>query len=206
MNESAPTPLTLGDTLERVRAGAQIVDVRSAEDFEAGHVVGSIFLGLGGKLEGWASLILDDGRPVILVADAGDEQMAVERLGDGGITNVVGYLEGGFAALAEERELTGSVGRLGADALAAALAGDHPPTVVDVREEHEYGEGHIEGALNVPLSELRERVGDVPGDANVVLHCRSGYRSAIAASILVGKGYRRLQDFDGGWLGWCERG
>lgn len=61
----------------------------------------------------------------------------------------------------------------------------HNPTVLDVRQRGEYDDGHLPGALNIPLHELSGRIGEVPRD-EVWVHCASGYRSSIAASMIDG--------------------
>ena len=70
------------------------------------------------------------------------------------------------------------------------LAEDEGNFLVDVRSEREYGEGHIEGSLNIPVDSIRQRIGEIPRDKKIVLICHSALRSYIAGRILVQKGYR----------------
>ena len=65
----------------------------------------------------------------------------------------------------------------------AEVIGRHNPTVLDVRQAREYDDGHIPGAVNIPLHELSKRIGEVP-NGEVWVHCASGYRSSIAASMI----------------------
>ncbi len=74
--------------------------------------------------------------------------------------------------------------------------------VIDVREAHEYKRGHIEGAVNVPLSQLPQRFGDVPRGGTVYLYCQSGMRSKQAARLLVRGGYADVAELRGGMLSW----
>jgi NADPH-dependent 2,4-dienoyl-CoA reductase/sulfur reductase-like enzyme/rhodanese-related sulfurtransferase len=80
-----------------------------------------------------------------------------------------------------------------------AMAGDSPPLVVDVRTDREHAEGHVPGAINIPLEELRDRVAEVPSDRPVVVHCGVGYRSYVAQRILVGHGRSNVRNLLGGW-------
>ncbi len=87
--------------------------------------------------------------------------------------------------------------------LDAALAdsGSHPaPFVLDVRNRAEYEEGHVEGALNIPLDELRDSLDQIPKDRPVHIYCRSGYRAHLALRILAGRGWKDLRNVTGGWL------
>lgn len=73
--------------------------------------------------------------------------------------------------------------------------------IVDVREKYEYKRGHIKNALNIPLSELRNRVSEIPKDVPVYVHCRSGQRSYNAALALQNLGYENVYNITGSFLG-----
>ena len=73
--------------------------------------------------------------------------------------------------------------------------------IVDVREKNEYKEGHLVNSINIPLSELRERVNEIPKDVPVYLHCRSSQRSYNAIMALQGMGYENLYNISGSYLG-----
>jgi NADPH-dependent 2,4-dienoyl-CoA reductase/sulfur reductase-like enzyme/rhodanese-related sulfurtransferase len=85
-------------------------------------------------------------------------------------------------------------------ALAAAKAGGAPALVLDVRNVNEYEEGHVAGSLNVPVDELRFRLGEIPKGMRIHLHCRSGFRAHLASRILKGNGYEDIVNVTGGWL------
>ena len=75
--------------------------------------------------------------------------------------------------------------------------------IVDVREENEYAGGHLLNSVNIPLSQLRERMEEIPKDRPVYLHCRSSQRSYNAIMALQGHGYENLYNISGSYLGIC---
>lgn len=79
-------------------------------------------------------------------------------------------------------------------------------TIVDVRERDEYNAGHIPGALLIPLSELPQRLKDVPRDTEVILVCRSGNRSQQAYDYLKQQGFTNIHNLVGGMRAWQAAG
>lgn len=73
--------------------------------------------------------------------------------------------------------------------------------IVDVREKYEYDNGHIKGAINIPLSEFRQKINEIPRDKPVYLHCRTGQRSYNATLILQNLGYENIYNITGSFLG-----
>jgi rhodanese-related sulfurtransferase len=198
--------LDLETLLARANAGAQVVDARDPEAFAAGHLAGSINIGLDGKFATWAGTVLDLERPILVIAEAGREEEAILRLGRIGLDLVEGYLDGGAAAFTERPELQARFARVEAEQLAEELAGEAAPVVLDVRAPGEYGAGHLECALHIPLNQLAERASEVPRDRPVVVHCAGGYRSAIAVSLLERAGVEGLRDLRGGFGAWSGAG
>jgi rhodanese-related sulfurtransferase/glyoxylase-like metal-dependent hydrolase (beta-lactamase superfamily II) len=196
-------PLSLDDVLGLHNQGAQLLDVRAAVDFEGAHLAGSVNIALQGKFATWCGTMLSHDAPIVVIAEAGGEQEAVMRLGRIGFDNVAGYLTGGMEALRERPELVRSLDRITAVALDEQLRSDLRPLVLDVRTEKEWNGGHIDGSHNVPLNHLRERLGEIPQDQSVVVHCEGGYRSAIAASVLQQAGRKNVLDLVGGFKAWA---
>jgi rhodanese-related sulfurtransferase len=69
-----------------------------------------------------------------------------------------------------------------------------------VRTPAEYEEGHIDGALHIPIDELRARLHEIPAARRVAVYCRSGFRGHLASRILVQRGWRDVVNVTGGWL------
>ncbi len=150
--------LPLDQVLRLKAEGAQLLDVRDAADFEGAHLVGAINVGIQGKYATWCGTVLDQTRPIVVIAERGGEEEAVTRLGRIGFDNVAGYLEGGMDALNDRPELVAKIERITAVALSERLATPDAPTVVDVRSEKEWSSKRISGSINIPLNHLRERV------------------------------------------------
>ena len=84
--------------------------------------------------------------------------------------------------------------------------GDETLYVLDVRSPEEYASGHVPGAINIPYDQIAARIAEVPKDKDVVLYCKSGRRAGIAAEVLAGQGYNRLQHLEGDIVAWVEKG
>jgi rhodanese-related sulfurtransferase len=195
-------PLSLRQLQELVEDGAQLLDTREASEFEGAHARGAVNVGLGGSYATWCGSILDQDRPVVLIAEPGRELEAAIRLGRIGFDNVQGYLEGGMQQLEQAPELVDRVERITAASLAEQLESSAPPTLIDVRTAREWNERHIDGATNVPLSQLADRIGEIRSDTRLVVYCASGYRAAIGISLLRRAGLQQVSDLVGGLGAW----
>jgi rhodanese-related sulfurtransferase len=195
------TALSLDEVLRLQEEGAQIVDTRSPADFAGAHLKGSINVGIDGKYATWAGTVLRKDAPIVIVADDDRISESVMRLGRIGFDHVAGYLDGGLAAIGDRSELVGQVRRVTA---AAAAELKPQPVIIDVRTAKEWEGGHLEGSINIPLNRLQQRVDEVPGDGQVVIHCQGGYRSSIATSILQKLGRDNVMDLVGGYKAWVQ--
>jgi hydroxyacylglutathione hydrolase len=193
-------PLTLGDVLRAQRAGAQVLDTRSPEEFAAGHLAGSTHIGLGGRFASWAGTLLSHERPIVLVCAPGHEREAAVRLGRVGLDRVLGYLGGGIEATNGLIVRVRHPARITSDCLRRRLARG-PVPLIDVRGEAEWEHEAIEGSLNIPLEHLRERIAEIP-EGPVVIYCRTGERSSTAASLLEQAGRMNVVDLVGGITAW----
>jgi glyoxylase-like metal-dependent hydrolase (beta-lactamase superfamily II)/rhodanese-related sulfurtransferase len=195
-------PLSLAEVLELASSGAQLLDTRDPVEFAGAHLRGSVNVGLGGSFATWCGTILDHGRPVVLIADPERELEAATRLGRIGFDTVVGYLAGGMQPLDAAPQLVERVERITAKSLAEQLASSAPPLPVDVRTERECQEGTIDGAVNIPLSQLAQRIEELPTDRMLVSYCASGYRSMVAASLIRRDGPQSVASLVGGLSAW----
>jgi hydroxyacylglutathione hydrolase len=208
---------TLDQALERVNAlsldhvlalqdlDAQILDTRDPAEFAAAHLRGSINIGLGGQSATWAGTVLSHEKPIVIIADPGREREAAMRLGRIGFDQVVGYLEDGLHSLESRPELRMSTERLSAQVAAermAASAGERAPLLVDVRAPGERQQKRIAGSVGIPLTQLGDRLSELPADRPVLVYCAGGYRSAIAASLLQCHGFTQVSEIAGGIAAW----
>jgi hydroxyacylglutathione hydrolase len=194
--------LSLREAMALVDEGAQLLDVRDPADFAGAHLGGSVNVSLGGSYATWAGTILERERPIIIVADPGREQEAALRLGRIGFDNVAGYLEEGMQAVEPRLDLVARVERITAVTLLEQLSGSSPPLVLDVRTEREWREERIGRSVNIPLGQLQGRLDEVPRGGPIVVHCETGYRSSIAASLLQREGVDGIVDLVGGIRAW----
>jgi len=199
-------PLTVDEALELQHQGASVVDTRDALDFGRGHLAGAVNVGLGSNSYAtWCGTVLGREHPVVIVADPGREHEAAALLELIGIT-VEGFLEGGAQAVALRPDRAATVGRVSAAALAAQLESHDPPLVLDVRTEPEWRGRRIGASVHIPLALLMHGLDRLPSDRPVVVYCAEGYRSAIAASLLLRAGFAAVLDLAGGIAAWQASG
>ncbi|MGE7438150.1 MBL fold metallo-hydrolase [Kitasatospora sp. NPDC001175] len=199
---NAARPLCPED-LEEVRAaGAVILDARSPQDFGAGHIRGAINVPADGRFAEQAGTVLTPDCNIAIIAPQDREDEVITRLARIGFDHIAGYLLGPGNALSALTDDVTPASRLTADQLRTALAGEQPPTVLDVRTCGERETGFIEGSLHIALAELPRRLNEIPTDRPLVVHCASGHRSSIAASLLRHHGRTDVSDLLGGYSAW----
>ncbi len=193
--------LSIADFKNAVSEGAIILDTRNATIFTHGFIPGSISIGLEGRFAEWAGMILPFDQKMVLVTEAGKEEETVIRLSRVGFENMQGCLKGGFEAWQTAGEKIDLIIDIEADELMMDIPHDPNLLVVDVRKETEFGEGHLEHAMNLPLSEMTNIVelAQFEETQNLYIHCAGGYRSVIAASLLKRQGVNNLRNVLGGW-------
>lgn len=200
--EKGLTPLdpTQVKTLSK-ETDAIILDTRPGTVFMEGFVPGSIFIGLEGRFAEWAGSLLPFHQPVIIVAEAGKEEESVLRLARVGFDQFLGFLKGGFEAWRDAGNTVDMVINIEADEFAMDIPFDENMVVMDVRKEMEYADGHVKDAVNVPLDTMMDlaTLAQVEENDNVYLHCASGYRSVIAASLMKRQGIHNIRNIAGGY-------
>ncbi|HET8735412.1 MAG TPA: MBL fold metallo-hydrolase [Pricia sp.] len=181
------------------QTGAVVLDVRHQDDFVKGHVPRSIFIGLNGDFAPWVgALIADTEQPLLLIAPEGQEEEAITRLSRVGFDATIGYLKGGFKAWRASGKQFDTIDSVSADAIKERITGKMVP-VFDVRKESEHRAEHIVASRNTPLDFLNDHLSEFPKKKNFYVHCASGYRSVIAASILKSRGIHNLVNVEGGF-------
>lgn len=185
-------------------ASALVLDVRAPEDFAAGHVPNSIFIGLDGNFAPWVGeLIVDVQQPILLVAPEGREEEAVTRLARVGFDQTLGFLQGGISAWQAAGKALESVHSISAAQFESEYDANRD-RVFDVRKPGEYQSEHIDGAHHAPLSSLNSHLAEFPDTSPFYLHCAGGYRSMIASSMLKARGIHNMIDVQGGYAAISE--
>lgn len=201
LGELPPLPaLAPAEVAARQKAGAIVLDTRPAIEFGPAHIPGSIHVGLTGQYASWAAIVLGLDKEILILAE--DQEKAAEsrlRLARVGIEGVRGYLDGGIVAWILARLPVTQAPQISVEELH-----DLAPEIqiVDVRRQGEWQSGHIENAINIPLDKLESRLAVLDRSRSVAVHCKSGYRSSIATSLLERAGFEQVMNVTGGFDAW----
>lgn len=193
--------LSIPELKDHVKDGAWILDTRSPEHFAAGFVPGSINIGLKGRFAEWVGMLIPFNQPVVLVTEQGEEEQTIIRMARVGYDHVAGYLKGGYGAWQASGEQSDMVISVDTDELALDMQYDKKVMILDVRKPIEFADGHLEGAVNLPLDEMNDpaTLSRAEEGLNMYVHCQSGYRSMIACSLLKREGFHNLYNITGGF-------
>jgi len=192
-------PIAPGELTELLQRGDVALDVRPTDQFAAGHIPGSINIALSGQFASWAGAVLGLTSRPVLIADTKEQlSEARMRLARVGIEELAGYLDGGVEGWRRAGFQTAQLLQMTVQQLAAD---DHSVLVLDVRRQGEFDAGHIAGAEWYPLDRFKAALPKVNPNATVAVHCKGGYRSVIAASLLQRAGYKVINVL-GGFDAW----
>jgi len=200
--EAGLTPLGLQAFQQLAQDDSAIVlDTRKSALFVEGFIPGAISIGLDGRFAEWAGSLLPFDKTILLVTTPGEEKESVVRLARVGFSKMKGYLDGSFSAWQQAGLPIDMVIDVEADELAMDIPFDENLLVVDVRRETEFADGHVKGALNLPLNDLVDpgSMASLDEHFNIYLHCGGGYRSIIAASLVKRQGIHNIRNVVGGW-------
>ena len=178
-----------------------VVDTRSKESYaEEGTVPGAWYIGINGNFAPWVgALIRDINQKIIFIAD--DELRVdeiVTRFSRVGYDNTLGYLNGGIQDWKAHGFEVSKIGSISAHTFTEKLAEGSMEKALDVRKESEYLSEHVKGVDNFPLDFIHQNFAEINPDKEYFLHCASGYRSLIAASIFKANGVKKVTDVRGG--------
>jgi len=180
-----PGPVDAAELARRLHTGEWVVDLRSRRVFASSHISGTLGFELSTSFSTYLGWLIPWGTPITFIgADAHEVSDAQRQLARIGIDRPVG------ATTAPVDELAGGLGLRSYRVASFKDLGEAGEVrVLDVRRDDEVAGGALPGSLHIPLPELRERVGEVPGGTPVWVHCASGYRASIAASVLDAAGH-----------------
>jgi len=215
INRSGAAPLTdrpplpafaPADVQRLLSEKANVLDVRPPDQFAAAHIPGSINIALAGQFASWAGTILGlRSKPVLVAETDAQVEEAKLRLSRVGIEDLHGYLSGGIAAWKEAGLPIIKTQQMSAQELHEKLR-DGSVRVLDVRRLGEWQAGHIPEAQGHALDSFPQGLPAIDGQLPLAVHCKSGYRSMIACSLLERAGHRKVINVAGGFDAWQAAG
>jgi glyoxylase-like metal-dependent hydrolase (beta-lactamase superfamily II)/rhodanese-related sulfurtransferase len=197
-------PIEPADLKTLLTDGGIALDVRPGEQFAAGHVPGSVNIALSGQFASWAGALLGLAARPVLIAES-DEAVAEARmrLARVGLEDALGYLRGGVGAWEDAGLPLAPLPQISVDVLSQKLQ-DRSLQVLDVRREREWEDGHIPRASWWPLDNFKVAPPEIDRSVPIAVHCKGGYRSMIACSLLQRAGFQNVVNVVGGFDAWQE--
>lgn len=186
---SLPSAVDPEELMRRIKAGEWVVDLRSRQAYAKGHLRGTVGAEMGNSFATFFGWLVPWGVPITLVGDSPEEVLDAQRnLARIGIDRASGQYTGDIEALA-------SVGPMSSYPIAtfaelAKARTERDVEVIDVRHPEEFAVDHIEGARNIPFEDLPKRAHETSQDKELWVHCKSGYRASLGASLLDRAGRR----------------
>jgi rhodanese-related sulfurtransferase len=196
--------LPAGEIVKVQSEGAVVLDTRPVMEFAVGHVPGSVHIALSGQYASWAARILGlDARLVLVAQDAERVRESQIRLARVGMENVAGYLENGIAGWSAAGYGLDCIPQVSVQEFSRLQEqeGAHL-LVLDVREPGEREAAAIPHSMGIPLGQICARFEEVDRDKLVIVHCKGGYRSSIATSLLRKAGFPEVANLTGGFDAW----
>jgi hydroxyacylglutathione hydrolase len=197
-----PTPLSPKEFTARAK-GAQVLDTRMELGFGSAHTPGALSIWEEG-LSSFAGWFLSYDKPILLVTETNDVWQAMRSLIRLGFDRLDGFLAGGMLAWHKAGLASHRVETVTVQDLCQLLDRDEDVWILDVRSDAEVAQSEIPVAHHIHITQLPERLDEVPGDRPVYIFCGSGLRSMIGASLLRRAGWENLTVVLGGLAGWSS--
>ena len=202
-----PRPYSAREAREALAQGACVLDMREVGDFGEGHVPGALNVWIDSpqfaeRVAGMAPA----GAPLLLMGAPSDVDRAVTALSRVGVDEVAGFLQWGMVEWRSEGFPVATAPQITVHDLSAWLEQGGDAQVIDVREPSEWDDGHIEGALSLPMFEALARRGEIAGGRPLAVVCAGGLRSSTVISALQRAGVERLHNVTGGMAAWVKAG
>lgn len=196
-------PLLSQDVRKKMQEGALVIDVRRIKDFAQGHIPGAYNITLRAAFSSWLGWIVPTERPLIFVDTSTESHEEIVRQAIRiGYDDLAGYLKGDMEAWKSAGFSVSTSGLITPSEVNQKRASEEEIAVLDVREKEEWKEGHIPGAIHIPLGQLQERINEVPRTCPIAVTCASGQRSSSAVSLLQREGFQDVENIVGGTIAW----
>ena len=195
--------LGAGEVAQMRDEGAAVVDVRPGREFDREHIPGSYSIGIDGPVSAWVGWLIARGRLIVLAGGTdAQHQKARRQLLRIGFDTIAGALDGGIDAWRSSGREVSAFESVDVEDMAEWVISAEPMTVVDARDETEWVAGHVPGAVHMYVPDVPHHAGEIPHEAPVAVHCASGYRAGIAASLLEQAGLKRIIHVNGEFSDW----
>lgn len=196
-------PLSASEVKAMMEEGVVVLDVRHGKTFGAGHIPNSYGIRVDAPLTTWAGWLIPFGSRIVLVSESTDQTVAATRqLIRIGYDDLVGTLEGGIEAWARDYPVE-TIDSMSARELRERL---DEVMLIDVRQQSEWNEGHIQGAVHFEGGRSAWDDLPFPRDRPLAIQCSSGNRSMSVSSVLRRRGYRNVIQVEGGIIRWEKNG
>ena len=202
VDDEGITMMSLQEVMEAQSNGAVVIDSRDDMSFAAGHLKGSINVGLSGRFAEYVGEVMEPGTAIVLIGDPGTDAEAKMRLARIGFDNVVGALVDPVKSFFENPGHVERMSRLSVEAFNERINTVPNLSLIDIRNPGEVEQGSIAGARHISLPSLLKRLDEINKSEPVVVFCAGGYRSSIAASLLKSHGFTDVSDLIGGYSAW----
>jgi hydroxyacylglutathione hydrolase len=180
-----------------------LVDLRRPEAFGGAHVAKALNIGASQNLSLWSGWLLDPATRIVLINDCGNDEESRRALVRVGLDNIAGYLAKGMPAWIDDGFDFARMAQVSVREVAGLSS---EALVVDVRNRSEWEKGHIPNARHIMLGDLQQSLAALPKNRPIIAVCGSGYRSSIAASLLVQQGFSEVSSMAGGMMAWNRQG
>jgi len=204
-----PQALSAAQVQEALDKGAMVLDVRSPEDYGTAHVPGAINVWIESPqfAARVGMFIPADDTPIVMVPGGPTDLVrATQGLGRIGMDDIAGYLQWGMADWRSHGMRTASVPQITVHDLATMREEQPDLVIIDVREPFEWDEGHIEGAVHLPMGEAVRRIAELSADRPKAVVCAGGLRSSAVISALSRQGMGSWYNVSGGMTAWLKAG
>jgi len=204
-----PRELDIADLDSALAQKAVVIDTRAADRFAAGHIPGTLNIPRNKSFLNWSGALVPEDSELYLITDAESDEavkLLFSDLAKVGLSRTVGYF--GPRIFSEWTSAHGELQKVAqldaAELRKTSITGR--VQVVDVRGPDEWRQGHLPGAIHIPLAALPDRLGELSKSDPIVLQCKGGGRSSIATSFLQAHGIANVSNLAGGYEGWVKNG
>ena len=187
--------------LQKYTHGIKVIDTRNKVEFAKGFIPGSINIQNNKTLSTWAGWLLNYDEDFVIAAAEEEMDEITRKLMRIGLDRIAGFIpKVDFEGIELQKSDVIDIEEF------KTYLGKEEVQIVDVRGKTEFEEGHVEGAENVFVGTLPQNLDKISRDKQVVIHCQSGDRSAIAYSVLKKNGFNNVKNYSAGMKEWREKG